>query len=794
MSENSENKKKLKNTGHMKHILITLWCFVLFIFFCIALFIFSIAKGWFGELPPVSELENPINKYASRVFTSDKQLLGTWSYASENRVMVTYDSLPQNLVNALVATEDERFFEHSGVDLRALVRAVVKRGFMHQKSAGGGSTITQQLAKQLYSEVARDARKRLMQKPIEWYVAVQLERFYTKEEIMTMYLNYFDFLNNAVGIKNAAKTYFGHNRVQDLTLTECATLVGMCKNPSLYNPRRFLERSRSRRNVVLAQMYKSGYLTKEEMIAAQKEPLDISHFHVQDHKEGMAPYFREYLRRILMAKKPDRDNYASWQYQQYYDDSLAWENDPLYGWCNKNVRKDGSHYNIYTDGLKIYTTLDSRMQEFAEKCVADHVSGYLQKAFDDEQKGNPTAPFWDLSNDKIDQILHRAMRQSERYRAMKQAGCSAEEIEKAFNTKVPMMLYGKEDEVEMTPLDSIRYYKHFLRTAMMAMDPHNGHVKAYVGGLNYKYFQYDNVLGGGRRQIGSTMKPFLYTLAMENGFTPCDVAPNVQLTYGSGPYAWTPRNGSKSRYGEMVTLKWGLSQSNNWIAAYVMSQLNPNALIDLIHLFGITTLNIHPSLPICLGPCDVSVGEMVSAYTAFANNGVRFSPLLVTHIEDADGNVIDTFTPRMNEVMSQESCFKMIDMLRAVINYGTGASLRSSRYNITADMIGKTGTTNSNADGWFMGVVPNLVVGCWVGGEDRDIHFRSMAYGQGARAALPAVGNFLNKVFATPEFGIAQTDTFAIPNNFQFCSSDLDDLDAAPKEAPAESEMDENFR
>ena len=356
------------------------------------------------------------------------------------------------------------------------------------------------------------------------------------------------------------------------------------------------------------------------------------------------------------------------------------------------------------------------------------------------------------------------------------------------------MLYGKEDEVEMTPLDSIRYYKHFLRTAMMAMDPHNGHVKAYVGGLNYKYFQYDNVLGGGRRQIGSTMKPFLYTLAMENGFTPCDVAPNVQLTYGSGPYAWTPRNGSKSRYGEMVTLKWGLSQSNNWIAAYVMSQLNPNALIDLIHLFGITTLNIHPSLPICLGPCDVSVGEMVSAYTAFANNGVRFSPLLVTHIEDADGNVIDTFTPRMNEVMSQESCFKMIDMLRAVINYGTGASLRSSRYNITADMIGKTGTTNSNADGWFMGVVPNLVVGCWVGGEDRDIHFRSMAYGQGARAALPAVGNFLNKVFATPEFGLAQTDTFAIPNNFQFCSSDLDDLDAAPKEAPAESEMDENFR
>ncbi len=795
MSENSDKqKKKLKNTGHMKHILVTLWCLVLLLFFCIALFIFSIAKGWFGELPPVSELENPINKYASRVYTSDNKLLGTWSYASENRVMVTYDSLPQNLVNALVATEDERFFEHSGVDLRALMRAVVKRGFMHQKSAGGGSTITQQLAKQLYSEVARDTRKRLMQKPIEWYVAVQLERFYTKEEIMTMYLNYFDFLNNAVGIKNAAKTYFGHDRVQELTLTECATLVGMCKNPSLYNPRRFLERSRNRRNVVLAQMQKYGYITMEEMKAAQKEPLDISNFHVQDHKEGMAPYFREYLRRILMAKKPLRENYASWQNQQFYDDSLAWENDPLYGWCNKNVRKDGSHYNIYTDGLKIYTTLDSRMQEYAEKSVADHVSGYLQKAFDDEQKNNPTAPFRDLSQEKIDQILHRSMRQSERYMTMKRAGYSAEDIEKAFNTKVPMMLYGKDEEVEMTPLDSIRYYKHFLRTAMMAMDPHNGHVKAYVGGLNYRYFQYDNVLGGGRRQIGSTMKPFLYTLAMENGFTPCDVAPNVQLTYGSGPYAWTPRNGSKSRYGEMVTLKWGLSQSNNWIAAYVMSQLNPNALIDLLHLFGITTQNIHPSLPICLGPCDVSVGEMVSAYTAFANNGVRFAPLLVTHIEDADGNVIETFTPRMNEVMSQESCYKMIDMLRAVINSGTGASLRGSRFGITADMIGKTGTTNSNADGWFMGVVPNLVVGCWVGGEDRDIHFNSMAFGQGARAALPAVGNFLNKVFATPELGISQSDKFEIPENFQFCSSELDDLDSAPVEKEEESEMDANFR
>jgi penicillin-binding protein 1A len=786
--------------SHMSTVLCVLWTFVFLLLAMAGVAVYGISQGWLGQLPPVSELENPINKYASRIYTADNQLLGTWSYASENRVMVSYDSLPQNLVDALIATEDERFYGHSGIDMRAFLRAVVKRGLLKQKSAGGGSTITQQLAKQLFSDVARDERKRLLQKPIEWFVAVQLERFYTKEEILTMYLNYFDFLNNAVGIKNAAKTYFGRDRVQDLTLNECATLVGMCKNPSYYNPRRFNERSRERRNVVLAQMHKRGYISEADMQKAQAEPLDISHFHVQDYKEGSAPYFREYLRRILMAKKPERDNYASWQYQQFYDDSLLWATDPLFGWCNKNLKKDGSHYNIYTDGLKIYTTLDSRMQQYAEQATAEHVAGYLQTAFDNEQKGNPTAPYWDLSRTEIDKILRRAMRQSERYVMMKKGGATDEEIERAFNTKIPMTLYGKEGkEVEMSPLDSIRYYKHFLRTAMMAMDPHTGQVKAYVGGLNYKYFQYDNVLGGGRRQIGSTMKPFLYTLAMENGFTPCDVAPNVQRTYGSGPTAWTPRNASHSRYGEMVTLKWGLSQSNNWIAAYVMAQLSPNALIDLLHLFGITNQNIYPSLPLCLGPCDVSVGEMVSAYTAFANNGVRFAPLLVTRIEDADGNVVDTFTPRMNEVMSQESCYKMIDMLRAVINSGTGVSLRSSRYNITADMIGKTGTTNSNADGWFMGVTPNLVVGCWVGGEDRDIHFRSMAFGQGARAALPIYGKFINKVYDNPKLGITQKDTFNIPADFQMCSSELDGLNYAPNEpntdtGNAESKLDKDFR
>lgn len=758
----------------MKKFVITLWFLIVLLLGMGGIAIYGIGQGWLGTLPPVADLENPINKYASRIFTTDGVLLGTWSFASENRVMVPYDSLPDNLVKALVATEDERFYEHSGIDLRALLRAVVKRGLLRQKSAGGGSTITQQLAKQLYSDVERDAGKRMMQKPIEWYIAVQLEHNYTKEEILAMYLNYFDFLNNAVGIKNAARTYFGHDRVSDLTLTECATLVGMCKNPSLYNPVRFNERSRERRNVVLAQMCKAGYLTEEEKNAAQEEPLDVTRFRVQDHKDGYAPYFREYLRRILMANEPRRSNYAEWQQQQYHDDSLAWETDPLYGWCNKNSKKDGSHYNIYTDGLKIFTTLDSRMQQYAEKAAYSHVAEYLQPAFDREKQGSSTAPYSDLSAAEVEKILRRTMRQSERYIMMKRAGHSDAEIEQAFRTPVPMTLftYKGPKEVTMSPLDSIRHYKSFLRTAMMAMDPHTGHVKAYVGGLNYHYFQYDNVLGGGRRQIGSTMKPFLYTLAMENGFSPCDEAPNVMRTYGEGETAWTPRNSSQARYGEMVTLKWGLSQSNNWIAAWVMSQLRPQMLVEMVHQFGINTLDLYPSLPLCLGPCDVSVGEMVAAYTAFANNGVRCAPILVTRIEDADGNIIDTFTPRFFEVISNQTCYKMIDMLREVINAGTGRALRGGTYNITADMIGKTGTTNSNADAWFMGVTPNLVVGCWVGGDDRDIHFNNMAFGQGARAALPIYGKFMNSVYATPSIGISQKDTFDIPRRFNSCGEE----------------------
>jgi penicillin-binding protein 1A len=761
--------------------------------------VFAISKGWLGQLPPISDLQNPISKYASRVYSADGKLMGTWSYASENRVIVPYDSLPQHLVKALVATEDERFFEHSGIDLRALGRAIVKRGFMRQKSAGGGSTITQQLAKQLYSNVTKEttALDRITRKPVEWYIAVQLERNYTKEEIIAMYLNYFDFLNNAVGIKNAAKTYFNKAPI-DLSLEESATLVGMCKNPSMYNPIRFHDRSVERRNLVFSQMEKCGYITKAEMELAQAKPLDVSKFHVTSHREGIAPYFREYLRRIMMAEHPERDKYASWQYQQYYDDSLAWETDPLFGWCNKHTKKDGSHYNIYTDGLKIYTTLDSRMQEFAEEAAYQHVAKTLQPRFDAEKRGNPRAPYSGLSSAKVEEILQRYIRQSERYRVLKSKGFSEEEIQKNFNTKIPMTLfsYAGEYETMMSPHDSILYYKKFLRTAMMAMEAATGEVRAYVGGLDFNHFQYDNVLGGGRRQVGSTIKPYLYSLAMMNGFTPCDVAPNVQRTYGN----WTPRNGSHARYGQMVTLKWGLSQSNNWIAAWVMSQLNPRNLINLMRQLGINSQKIDPTMSLCLGPCDISVGEMVSAYTTFSNYGVRCAPILVTQIEDADGSIIDNFAPRMTDIMKKEDAFKMIAMLRGVIDEGTGQRIRRV-YNITADMGGKTGTTNSNADGWFMGFTPKMVVGCWVGGEDRDIHFNSMANGQGAAAALPIYGLFMNKVYKDRQlinrYGITQADTFAIPKDFDLCQGELSDIDPIYKHTITDTNtghIDESFQ
>lgn len=730
----------------------------------------SIWFGWIGYMPDIADLQNPISKYASQVYSVDGKILGTYSMNRENRVHVDFDNLSPYLVEALVATEDERYYEHSGIDFIALTRAVIKRGLLGQKSAGGGSTITQQLAKQLYSSTAKSTLERVMQKPIEWVIAVKLERFYTKEEIITMYLNYFDFLHNAVGIKTASDVYFKKNP-KDLTLTEAATLIGLCKNPSYFNPVRYPDRCTERRNVVLGQMLKAGYITDDEYQAAHDEPLALN-FHRIDHKDGLATYFREFLRQYVMAEKPKLSDYPSWNRVQYSIDSTAWENDPLYGWCNKNFKKNGEPYNVYTDGLKIFTTIDSRMQSYAEEAVLQHVGYYLQPAFSKENRTKPNAPFTNaLTASEVRGILNRSIRQSERYRVMREQGATDAEIQKAFRTPVEMSVFTYHGDVDtvMTPLDSIRYIKSFLRSGFVSMDARTGAVKAYVGGVDFTHFTYDMATQG-RRQVGSTIKPFLYALCMSNGMSPCDVAPNVQQTYGN----WTPRNGSRARYGQMVTLKWGLAQSNNWISAYLMSRLNPQDFLRILNDFGINTYGAYPSMVLCLGPNEVSVCEMVSAYTTFANHGIHCYPMYVSKIEDNEGNVVATFQPRMNEVISEESAYKMLEMLRAVMNGGTGSRMRY-RYNIECDMGGKTGTTNRNADAWFMGFTPSLVSGCWVGGEDRDIHFDSMRMGQGANMALPVWAYYMKKVFADKSLGYDPNEKFDIPDDFNPCSSELDD-------------------
>lgn len=748
-----------------------LWIFIALISLVCVFIFFSIAKGWIGYMPPVEDLENPNYKFATEVFSEDGKVLGTYSYSKENRVFVGYNDLSPNIINALIATEDVRFAEHSGIDAYALTRAVVKRGILMQKNAGGGSTITQQLSKQLYSPSADNVMERLFQKPIEWVIAVKLERYYTKEEILTMYLNKFDFLNNAVGIKTAAFTYFGCEP-KDLKIEEAATLVGMCKNPSLYNPVRYNERSRGRRNVVLDQMRKAGYITEAERDSLQALPLKLKYNRV-DHKEGLATYFREYLRGVLTAKKPDKANYRGWQMQKYYEDSLDWENNPLFGWCEKNTKKDGTKYNLYTDGLKIYTTLDSRMQQYAEDAVTEHLKE-LQGYFFKEKKGAKKAPYtFRLTQEQVDEILGRAMRLSDRYRLMKKAGATEAEIKKAFDTPEEMSVFSWEGEKDtiMTPMDSIRYYKFFLRAGFMSMDPRSGHVKAYVGGPNYHYFQYDMAMVG-RRQVGSTIKPFLYTLAMENGFSPCDEVRHVEYTLiDENGKPWTPRNANKKLIGDMVTVKWGLANSDNWITAYLMSKLNPYNLKRLIHTFGVRNRDIVPSVSLCLGPCEISVGEMVSAYTAFPNKGIRVAPLFVTRIEDNDGNVLATFAPEMQEVISVSSTYKMLVMLRAVVNEGTGGRMR--RLGVKADMGGKTGTTNYNADGWFMGFTPSLVSGCWVGGEDRDIHFDTMLHGQGASMALPIWTKYMVKVLGDKSLGYDENETFQLPEGYDPCKDDV---------------------
>ncbi|MBQ3914707.1 MAG: transglycosylase domain-containing protein [Paludibacteraceae bacterium] len=736
------------------------WFWLIFVagLLFVVFFFVGIARGWFGYMPPLEDLQNPKNKYASEVFSNDAVSLGRY-YRTENRVSVNYEEISPYVINALVATEDARFYSHSGIDSKGFVRALLTLG-----KAGGGSTITQQLSKQLYSPTAANTFERLLQKPNEWVIAVQLERLYSKDEIIMMYLNQFDFLYNAVGIKSAAQVYFGKKPI-DLTAEEAAVLIGMCKNPSLYNPIRHQERALNRRNTVLNQMEKYGFITEAECDSLKQLPMDID-YHSVDHKEGTAQYLREYLRQILTAKEPKESNYSEWNKMQYEIDKKQWDTNPLYGFCQKNKKADGSHYDLYNDGLRIYTTVDSRMQRYAEEAVHEHMTD-LQGRFFKEKKNKSYAPFSrQMSKEDIDGVMTRSMRQSERYRVLKRAGKSEAEIRAVFETPIEMQVFSYDGMIDTTlsPMDSIRWQKYFLRCGFMSMDPHTGYVKAYVGGPDFAHFQYDMV-STGRRQVGSTVKPFLYTLAMSEGMWPCDKTINQSITLKTETgQNWTPRNSGKTHIGDTVTLQWGLAQSNNWISAYLMSLFGPKQMVSMMRSFGIQG-DIPAVVSLCLGPCEVSVSEMVDAYTVFPSKGIRIEPLLVTRIEDVNGNVIATFTPNTYEVVDELTSYKMVSMLRGVADGGTASRVRF-RYNLRMPMGAKTGTTQNNSDGWFMGFTPSLVNGCWVGGEDRSIHFDSMAEGQGASMALPIWALYMQKVYADQDLGYSQDEQFDIPASF----------------------------
>lgn len=745
----------------MKKFLVYFWSLFAAGVVVVVVLFWMITKGWLGYLPPLEELQNPKNKYASEVFSADMQSLGRY-YRQANRVGVQYSDLSPELVEALIATEDARYYSHTGVDFKAFMRAVLKLG-----RAGGGSTLTQQLAKQIWSPQANNIFERAMQKPIEWVIATKLERLYSKDEILLMYLNQFDFLYNAVGIKSAAQVYFSTTPAE-LKVEESAMLVGMCKNPSLYNPVRRPQNALDRRNTVLSQMAKYGYLTETERDSLQALPIEL-HYSSVDHKQGMAPYFREYLRNVLTAKEPKESHYSEWNKQQYKIDKYQWDNNPLYGFCNKTTKPDGSPYNLYQDGLRIYTTIDSRMQRYAEEAVDEHMQS-LQKSFFRECKRKRNAPFSiSITREEIDGIMTRSMRQTDRYRGMKKAGKTEEEIRAAFNTPVEMQVFSYEGngliDTVMSPMDSIRWLKTYLRCGFMSMDPLNGHVKAYVGGPDFAHFQYDMATMG-RRQVGSTVKPYLYTLAMDEGMSPCDKVVNDSITlYDANGLPWTPRDTHAKNQGDTVTLAWGLRYSSNWITAYLMSMFTPEQLVRLMQSFGIQG-QLDPVISLCLGPCEVSVQEMVDAYTTFVNKGIRTEPLYVTRIEDNNGNVLARFAPLTHEIISETTSYKMIQMLQDVVDRGTGVRVRY-KYGIKAPMGGKTGTTNNNSDGWFMGFTPSLVSGVWVGGEDRAIHFDNLAEGQGASMALPIYALYMQRVYRDTTLGYSEEEQFDIPEWYE---------------------------
>lgn len=729
-----------------KKVFIIFWSIVILGIAGVFIFFWMISAGKLGFMPTFEELENPNNRFASEVYFADGPVMSKY-FEKENRKYIEYKEIPQSVVDALIATEDVRFYEHSGVDTRGLFR-VVKGILTANSAAGGGSTISQQLAKMLFPrEPDLNIFELAIRKFREWVIAVRLEKSYTKEQILTMYLNKYDFLNLAVGISSAADIYF-QVPLDSLKVEQAAMLIGMAKNSSYYNPVRRPELTLKRRNVVLHQMLKYDKISEAEYDSLKLLPLGLN-FKRIDHKEGLATYFREYLRLFMTAGKPERKNY--WNPDQFKTDSIAWETNPLYGWCRKNLKVDGTHYDLYSDGLKIYATLDSRMQKYAEEAVREHLSQDLQPLFDKEKVHKKNSPFSnDMTPKQIQEALNRSVEQSERYRSLAKKGWSVKDILKTFSQPVDMQVFtwqGIRDTL-LTPMDSIKHYKSFFRSGFMAMDPRTGFIKAYVGGPDYRYFMYDMV-SVGKRQVGSTIKPILYTLAMQEGLGPCDKVPNIPQTFilpDGTP--WTARGGTK-RKGEMVTLRWGLANSENNISGWVLKQFTPEAVAQMAHKMGINSF-IDPVPSVFLGTAEISLKEMVAAYSIFANKGVYNSPLMVYRIEDKYGNLLEEFKPESREVITENTAYLMCNLLEGVVNSGTGVRLRY-KYKLTNPMGGKTGTTQKHSDGWFMSVTPDLVGGVWVGAEDRSIHFQNLANGQGASMALPIWAKFLLKVQADPK-------------------------------------------
>ena len=749
-----------------------IWFWALFATpFVLMLIIFTlISRDVFGPIPSFEELENPDNKLAAEVYSEDGVLLG--KYFIQNRTWTNYEDISPYMINALIATEDIRFYRHSGIDVRGLGRVMVKSLILRQEGAGGGSTITQQLAKNLfvergdlsgYSKAGRSVRL-VFSKFKEWYTAVKLERSYTKEEILTMYLNVFDFVNNAVGIRSAAQVYF-NTTPDSLSLEQSATLVGMLKNSAYFNPVRRPEVTMQRRNVVLSQMVKYGYLPREVSDSVKLADIELN-FREASHTAGQATYFREYLRTTMIAFHPDSITFGT---EAGYNEAMyQWQNNPLYGWCRKNHKPDGSTYNLYRDGLKIITTINSKMQQYAEEALVSHLANEIQPAFYDAARRFRNPPFSnDISNEMVKNLMDDSMLRSDRYISMRNARISRDSINKAFNTPVPMRLFSYKGMIDtiMTPLDSIRYYKWFVRSSFMAMEPHTGGVKAYVGGPNFNYIKFDAVTSQ-KKQVGSTIKPFLYTLAMQDGYSPCHEVDNIPYSFEVGDSVpWEPRSsGPREYHGKKVTLKWGLAQSENYISAWLMKQFTPGAVAELMQRMGIRSY-IPPYPSIFLGTAELTLEEMVGAYGTYSNKGVYTQPIYVTRIEDRNGNVLARFTPKIEEVLTEEQAYLMANLLQGVVQSGSGVRVRST-YELRNQIGGKTGTTQNHANGWFMGITPNLVAGVWSGWEDQSIHFEDLRTGQGANMALPIFAEFLKRVYADPEFSLMVEDVFESPPGF----------------------------